>query len=275
LEKQRKSIRNKPKLYLILLIGSVLLLANSTIGCGQNPRYIYENDAVIVGGDGKPIELINNPNATNPTYTELVAFIKEDSTDEHPYRDDSLFPVSLLYICSDFAEDVHNNAEVAGIKAAWVGIDFEEDDEAHALNAFDTTDKGLVYIDCTRGSSLSPLLEENPTSWDTVAYVEIGKEYGCINIDKAKSPFYSFYEQYKQKSQEYEKLLSDYSDEIMQYNQEITGKVYYEGSAELAEMEAWEARLDEKSQELDELSEELSDFWFEPSGIVKDIQIHW
>jgi len=266
-------MRNKTRLSLILLVGLVLLLANSTIGCGQNPRYIYENDAVIVGGDGKPIELINNPNATNPTYAELVAFIKEDSTDEHPYRDDSLFPVSLLYICSDFAQDVHNNAEVAGIRAAWVGIDFEEDDEGHALNAFETTDKGLVYIDCTIKEITFE--EENLTSSDTVAYVEIGKEYGCIDIDKAKSPLYSFYEQYKQKSQEYEKLLSDYSDEIMQYNQEITGKVYHEGSTELAQMEAWEARLEEKSQEIDELSEELSDFWFEPLGIVKDVQVHW
>jgi len=49
----------------------------------ENPRYIYENGAIMVGGDGEPIELINNPNATNPTYAELVAFIKEDSTDEH------------------------------------------------------------------------------------------------------------------------------------------------------------------------------------------------
>jgi hypothetical protein len=268
-------MRNKPKLCLILLVGLVLLLANSTIGCGQNPRYIYENGAVEVGGDGEPIELINNPNATNPTYAELVAFIKEDSTDEHPYRDESFFPVSLLYVCSDFAQDVHNNAEVAGIRAAWVGIDVEGDDEGHALNAFDTTDRGLVYIDCTGGGSLSPSLEYNATSWDTVAYVEIGKEYGLIDIGKAKSPSYSFYEQYKQKSQEYQKLLSDYNDEIMQYNQEIREKVYYEGSAELAEMEAWEARLEEKSQEIDELGEELGDYWFEPLGIVEDAQIHW
>lgn len=268
-------MRNKLKLCLILLVGLVLLLANSTIGCGQNPRYVYENGAVEVGGDGEPIELINNPNATNPTYAKLVAFIKEDSTDEHPYRDESFFPVSLLYVCSDFAQDVHNNAEVAGIRAAWVGIDFEGDDEGHALNAFETTDRGLVYIDCTGGGSLSPSLEYNATSWDTVAYVEIGKEYGLIDIGKAKSPSYSFYEQYKQKLQEYQKLLSDYNDEIMQYNQEIREKVYYEGSAELAEMEAWEARLEEKSQEIDELGEELGDYWFEALGIVEDAQIHW
>jgi len=309
---EEADIRNKPKLYLILLVGLVLLLASSTISCGQNPRYIYENGVVEVGGDGEPIELINNPNATNPTYAELVAFIKEDSTDEHPYRDESFFPVSLLYVCSDFAQDVHNNAEVAGIRAAWVGIDFEGDGEGHALNAFETTDKGLVYIDCTGGGSLSPLLEYNATSWDTVAYVEIGKEYGLIDIAEAESPSYSFYEGYKQKWQEYEKMLSDYNDEVMQYNQEITTHkippmpsapdtskygmsleetrklvaALQEWEAEMeaweAEMEAWEAkmvtweaRLEEKSQEIDELGEELGDFWFEALGIVEDAQIHW
>lgn len=267
-------MRNKPKLYLILLVGLVLLLANSTISCGQNPRYIYENGAVEVGGDDEPIELINNPNATNPTYAELVAFIKEDSTDERHYRSRDWAP-GFAYTCADFAEDVHNNAEAAGIKAAWVSIDFEENDEGHALNAFETTDKGLVYIDCTGRRFFPWSPKYNATSRDTVAYVQMGREYGLIHIAEAKSPSYSFYEGYKQKWQEYDKLMSDYNDEVMQYNQEIRWKVYYEGSPELAEIEAWEARLDEKSQELDELGEELGDFWFEPLGIVKDTQIHW
>lgn len=309
---EEADIRNKPKLYLILLLGLALLLASSTISCGQNPRYIYENGAVVVRGDGEPIELINNPNAINPTYAELVAFIKEDSTDEHPYTNGSFFPVSLLYVCSDFAEDVHNNAEVAGIRAAWVGIDFEGNDDGHALNAFETTDKGLVYIDCTGREFFPSLRKYNATSWDKVAYVEVGKEYGVIDIAKAKSPSYSFYEEYKQKWQEYEGMLSDYNEEVMRYNQEITtykiapmpnapdiskygtsleesrklAAALQEWEAEMeaweaekeaweAEMADWEARLEEKSQEIHELGEELGDYWFEPLGIVKDAQIHW
>jgi len=269
-------VRNKPKWYSLLLVGLVLLLASSVVGC-KNPRYIYENGAIAVGRDGEPIELINNPNATDPTYAELIAFIKEDSTDEHRYFSGSTEFSSLSYVCSDFAEDVHNNAEAAGIRAAWVSIDFGGDDEGHACNAFETTDKGLVYIDCT-GGGFQSLLPGHPTSWDTVSYVEIAKEYGRIEIDKAKSLSYSFYEEYKQKWQEYQKLLSDYNEEVTRYNQEIRGKVYYEGSPELASIEAWEARLEEKKQAIDELGEELSDFWFEaPDGIivVKDIHIHW
>ena len=195
-------------------------------------------------------------------------------------------------MCSDFAEDVHNNAKAAGIKAAWVSIAFEGNDEGHACNAFETTDRGLVYIDCTgdnRGFVYAPALEDyvkqhiipgslpesEPSPCDTIAYIEIGKEYGLIDIVKAKSLSYSFYEECKRKWQECEILLSEYNEEVMQYNEEMQGKIYYEGSPELARMEAWEARLKEKSRMIDELRKELGDFWFEPLGVIKDILIHW
>jgi len=286
-------MKNKSKWYSILLIGLVLLLANSVVTCAPNPRYIYENGAIAVGGGGEPIELVNNPNATNPTYAELVAFVKADATDTKAYVEESYRVGGFegkAHVCADFAEDVHNNAEAAGIRAAWVSIDFEGEDEGHALNAFETTDRGLVYIDCT-GDNPGVFSREwtmiglarlaghappsKPTSWDAVAYVEVGKEYGLIDIAKAKSPSYSFYEQYKQKWQEYEIKLETYNREVERYNQEILGKVYIIGSLEDIRISAWEARLEKESQALDKLAEELGDFWFESLGIVKDIQIHW
>ncbi len=262
----------KYKRYSVLLAGLVLLLISSVAGCALNPGYVYENGAVEVGGDGELIELINNPDATNPTYAELVIFIKEDFTDENFYVRMSNYG----YVCADFAEDVHNNAEAVRIKAAWVGISFEGDDEGHACNAFETIDRGLVYIDCTGSISLGQLdAEHSPSGWDTVAYVEIGKEYGRIAIDKAKSSSYGFYEEYKQKWQEYKTLLSDYNEEVARYNQEIKDRVYQQGSSALARIEAWEAKLEETKQVLDELRGELGEFWYQPKGIVKDIRIHW
>ena len=269
--KLKKSLKGCGCLLLLLLVVGGVITATTTAP-STNPHYIYENGAIAVGGDGKPIELIDNPNATDPTYTELIAFIKEDSTDEKPYWDSAWGKAS--YVCSDFAEDVHNNAEAAGIRAAWVGIDFEGDDEGHACNAFEATDKGLVYIDCT-GGGFERLLRGHPTSWDTVVYVETGKEYGVIDITKAKSLSYSFYEEYKQKWQEYESKLETYNREVERYNQEILGKVYIIGSPEDIRISAWEARLEEESRALDKLAEDLGDFWFEPLGVVKDIQIHW
>jgi len=96
---------------------------------------------------GEPVHLINNKDATDPTWQQLMSFLIADRTDQKEY---SVF----LFPCGAFAEEVHNNAEAAGIRTAWVGIDFEGEEIGHALNAFETTDKGLVYIDCT-GDDLS------------------------------------------------------------------------------------------------------------------------
>jgi len=193
----------------------------------ENPRYIYENGAIEIGGNGKPIELINNPNATNPTYAELIAFIKADFTDTNDYLAGGVGG----YVCADFAEDVHNNAEAAGIRAAWVSIDFGRDDEGHACNAFEATDRGLVYIDCTGEGHLTyaEAIERfgraalsKPTPWDTVAYIKIGNQYGRIVIAKAKTLSYSFYEECTQKWQEYDRRLSEYNEEVIQFNQEVS-----------------------------------------------------
>ena len=50
-------------------------------------------------------------------------------------------------MCADFAERLHNDAEMAGIRCAFVTVDTSEG--FHALNAFQTTDQGLIYVDDT------------------------------------------------------------------------------------------------------------------------------
>jgi hypothetical protein len=91
---------------------------------------------------GIQVNLINSPSATDPTWQQLVAFINADGTDKKTY-DEFSFP------CGAFAEEVHNNAEAAGIKAALVAVEFTDSTTDHACNAFQTTDKGLVFVDCT------------------------------------------------------------------------------------------------------------------------------
>jgi len=269
--------------YLYIILGLVFLLASSFVGC-KNPLYIYENGKVLIGGDGEPIILIDNPDAADPTYAELVAFIRQDTTDAKDYLEHP----RIGYVCADFAEDVHNSAEAAGIRAASVSVDFEGNEEGHALNAFDTIDMGLVYIDCTGQSSGDKLnihleyteegyefVDDNPESWDAVAYVKAGKEYGLVPLARAEALYYNFYEEYKEKWQIYRQILAGFNDEVALFNQEIQGNTYYQGSPELARMEAWQAELEEMEESLDEFSEELGSIWFEPKGIVKDIWIHW
>ena len=278
-ENERSIMENRTQWCLLLVLGLVMLLFGVVTSCTLIQPYIYENGTIQIGGDGEPIKLIDNPDATNPTYAELVAFIGEDDTDANEY-------ITGTYVCADFAEDVHNNAEAAGIRTAWVGIDFEGDDEGHALNAFETTDKGLVYIDCTgshrerdldtiQGNDNGNISYKEPISRDAIGYVEIGSEYGVIFITKATSLSYDFYLQYKQKWQEYIDLLNNYNEEVTQYNQETEGKVYYIGSPELAEIQTWEAKLIRMYQDLEALAKQLGDFWFESLGIITDIHLYW
>jgi myosin heavy subunit len=111
------------------------------------------------------VQLVDNSAAKNPTWNDLMSFIAKDKTENHTY-------ILNTYDCSQFSRDVHNNAEAAGIRAAEVQIFFENEKMGHALNAFLTTDYGLVYIDCT----------ETP---DKIARVKTGKEYRAINLSWA------------------------------------------------------------------------------------------
>jgi len=127
----------------------------------SNGRYTLEID--YLGGDGHDIELTRNQSAVDPTYDQMIEFIKTDKTDRNEYIPDK-------YVCGDFAEDVQNNAEVAGYNCAWVYIEFE-DGIAHACNAFDTTDRGLIFIDCTRS------IGDGPTNQDCIVNVADSEEY--------------------------------------------------------------------------------------------------
>ena len=97
---------------------------------------IYE-----VGGNEKKLVFMDHSNAVDPTYQQMLDFVKADKTDELQYTN--------AFVCSDFAENLKNDAEAVGIKCAWVGCEFTNGGIGHAFNEFKTTDKGTVYIDCT------------------------------------------------------------------------------------------------------------------------------
>lgn len=250
---------------------------------------------------GSEVCLVNYKNATDPTWDELIAFLHSDDTDERLYIEDS-------FVCADFAEMVHNNAEASGIKAAYVGVDFVEG-EGHALTAFNTTDKGLVYVDCTSGFS-SPVIAELTDSeerrackHDNIAYVVDGNEYGVISMEKATSPEYWFYEEYKQKWGEYDMELEAYNNDVEVYNNDVNayeedveayenavgGRTYisdpeeYERLTEMfndlkakeAELELRGNELTERRERLDELQVDLGWCRWKPLGVVTSVEIYW
>jgi hypothetical protein len=99
------------------------------------------NNICNVGGNGQKLVLKNYASSTNPSYKQLISFLKADKTDELPY--------TSTFVCSDFAVRLHDNAEKAGIKMGWCASDSSN----HAWNIVETTDRGIVYVDCTGFSS--------------------------------------------------------------------------------------------------------------------------
>ena len=125
------------------------------------------------GADGHTIKLTHNASAKNVSYAQVIKFIEEDRTNERPY-------IPGVYTCGDFAETVQHNAENAGIKCAWVSVNFTSG-PGHACNAFNTTDEGIVYIDCTNGNSYSS---------DAIVNIIDGKQYKPKSISEHSNLIY-------------------------------------------------------------------------------------
>jgi type II secretory pathway pseudopilin PulG len=123
--------------------------------------------SVVESGVKPPFQganIVSYEGATNPTWAQLVDFLLQDTTDQNPY-------VPGVYVCGDYARDVHNIAEQYGIRAAYVVVELPSG--YHALNAFKTTDRGLVFIDCTGLESG----EAGPSNRDKIVDVKSGEDY--------------------------------------------------------------------------------------------------
>jgi hypothetical protein len=77
--------------------------------------------------------------AIDPSYQEALRFIASDQTDKNQY-------VLGKYVCGDFAADFQRNALRAGYRCGFVLISFAAH-LSHALNCFNTTDRGLIYVE--------------------------------------------------------------------------------------------------------------------------------
>jgi hypothetical protein len=251
---------------------------------GVQPYYAK----TLSSAERSQVVLANNSAASDPTWYQLQDFLFTDTTDEETYS-------LASFACGAFAEQLHNNAEAASIRAAWVAIEFEEG-VPHALNAFRTLDRGLVYIDCTGGSihELVPLSESGAkvygvgTSWDRVAYVTVGREYGIIGLDVASCPEYVCYEEHTQRKTDFDTALEGYNQEIEAFNLEverhnewIAGKVFIEGTTEARRAQDWFEELEQEKQNLeimaqalDRTANALGAFW-KPLGTVSKVDIYW
>jgi len=104
----------------------------------------------LMSGHGYTIE--------DPTYSEMMRFLEDDDTDKAEY-------VKGEYECTEFSTDLCNRAEETGIRCAYVSIRFPGG-RGHAIVAFNTMDKGLIYIE---------------PQYDDLVEIEIGEPfYKCV-----------------------------------------------------------------------------------------------
>ena len=88
----------------------------------------------------------------NPTFEEVKDFILKDPTSRNEF-------VFNQYECRHFATEVNNNADTAGLRCAFVLLCFHRGQ--HAVIAFDTVDRGLVYIEPQTDATIRPEVDGN------------------------------------------------------------------------------------------------------------------
>jgi len=198
----------------------------------------------------------------DPTWEELKRFLESDKTDELEYKPQE-------FDCTGFAITLRDNAWKWGLRCGFVEIGLSSG-VGHNLNAFKTTDRGLIFVDCLNG--------------DAIAYVQIGKPYGKIALKNVRSryidcsgdptrfwgplnytthpsPFsYSYYEEYKRRVKFYEESAKAYNEAVKKYNRG-------EGNYTYSQLKKW-------YENLEALREEITPVYEEP-GIVNSIEIYW
>jgi hypothetical protein len=93
----------------------------------------------------------------DPSYQEMREFLARDKIDEREYIIDE-------YVCHHFSVDVKANSVREGIRCAYVFIGFPE--IAHAIVAFYTTDRGLVFIEPQLDAIANPVIGKS--YWESV-----------------------------------------------------------------------------------------------------------
>ena len=216
----------------------------------------------------------------NPTWQELKTFVSEDDTDTNTY-------VADQFDCSGFAIGLRDRAWRRGFRSAYIELGFGQSSAGHALDAFQTQDRGLVYVDNTER--------------DQIAYVEKGKVYGLIVLDGVKDEFincsaspddfwkpvtrarysgnifgYGYYQNYSQRSGFHKNSQAAYNRDVDAYNAAVaiynnTGS----GQYSYAQIEDWHNKLNSWSANLDALWKDLGADLVQPMDAVSTIETYW
>ena len=205
---------------------------------------------------------VKNQTLKNPTWDELKSFLEQDGTDKLEYKPGE-------FDCTGFAIRLRDNAWRLGYRCAYVEIALD-DGMGHALNAFQTADGKIIYVD--------------DVEKDAIAYVQVGQPYGKIELHAVRSsyidcsgdparfwgplnytshpdPFsYDYYLAYQRRVEFYRESVEAYNRAVDQYNRG-------EGNYSYSQLQSWYENLEMLKEELGVI--------FEPMGIVRNIEIYW
>lgn len=221
----------------------------------------------IVDMAGQPVVVKNYADVTDPDYKQLVAFLASDTTEQADYE-------GPKYTCGEFAARLHDDAEAQGIRCGVVGVAFNasatavangSDDimpdaceacRGHAFVAFNTTDRGLVFVDDTGVTAEERA--KGSRAYDMVVYAQEGKCPGEIAIGQATDFDYSYYELMACRYNVYLRDIDDYNARAKRLDERIQEYNNYRGSGESSEdMTDRKKALDDERRELENSKQEL------------------
>jgi hypothetical protein len=105
-------------------------------------------------------------------YEKVLEFLEEDKGDEQPF-------INMYYDCISFTKALRENAIAKGIRCGIVTFtlhsEVSDSQMGHAINAFETTDRGIVYFD--------PQTDGQRYDIKVGGYYSLSERYRIIKID--------------------------------------------------------------------------------------------
>jgi hypothetical protein len=120
------------------------------------------------------VQILNEVGAKDVTYQDVITFLAFDETDKIKYNSN--------FSCADYSQILQNNSERKGINCGWVYVDLigsdENDFTDHSCNVFNTTDRGIIFVDVTGSDDRM----SHPLNMDKMVKLKKGDKYSPVSI---------------------------------------------------------------------------------------------
>ncbi|BBL64202.1 MULTISPECIES: hypothetical protein [Methanosarcina] len=278
------SMATSLKIRIIAFITACILI----FGIGVGYAFLHSDGTSkslpILNMAGQEITISEYRDAADPDFNTLIMFLSEDATEDKDY----VYPV---YTCGDFASRLHDSAEKRGIRCGIVGVKFKTAYEenrseilnngshylpayssydacrGHAFNAFNTTDRGIVYVDSTGITVEEKEMGNKP--YDMIVYAREGEELGEIRVDQVESLDYSYYKLKEGQYLRYRSTVEKYNYAAEILNREIRENNISASTAinKKRELEAMRLNLEQR--------EEYKWIIVGQLGVIDHLQVFW